>query len=110
MLRTGEKTQDVLKAVQAKTQELNTTVLPKDVKVVPFYDRSDLVHETVLTVERNLLRGMLLVIACASTVILGRVGQRPTGSPAGPLLHPALPSRGGRSRRPMAPDPHQRCP
>jgi len=62
MLRTGEKTQDVLKAVQAKTQELNTTVLPKDVKVVPFYDRSDLVHETVLTVERNLLRGMLLVV------------------------------------------------
>jgi cobalt-zinc-cadmium resistance protein CzcA len=32
------------------------------VKVVPFYDRSDLVHETVLTVERNLLRGMLLVV------------------------------------------------
>ena len=62
MLRTGEKTQDVLKAVQAKTQELNATVLPKDVKVVPFYDRSDLVHETVLTVERNLLRGMLLVV------------------------------------------------
>ena len=62
MLRTGEKTQDVLKAVEAKTQELNTTVLPRDVKVVPFYDRSDLVHETVLTVERNLLRGMLLVV------------------------------------------------
>ena len=29
---------------------------------MPFYDRSDLVHETVLTVERNLLRGMLLVV------------------------------------------------
>jgi cobalt-zinc-cadmium resistance protein CzcA len=62
MLRTGEKTQDVLKGVEAKTQELNQNVLPRDVKVVPFYDRSDLVHETVLTVERNLLRGMLLVI------------------------------------------------
>ncbi len=62
MLRTGEKTQEVLKGVEAKTQELNTTILPKDVKVVPFYDRTDLVHETVLTVERNLLRGMLLVI------------------------------------------------
>ena len=62
MLRTGEKTQNVLKGVEAKTQELNTSILPKDVKVVPFYDRSDLVHETVLTVERNLLRGMLLVI------------------------------------------------
>ena len=62
MLRTGEKTQDVLKGVEAKTQELNQNILPRDVKVVPFYDRSDLVHETVLTVERNLLRGMLLVI------------------------------------------------
>ena len=62
MLRTGDKTQEVLKRVEAKTQELNASVLPKDVKVVPFYDRSDLVHETVITVERNLLRGMLLVV------------------------------------------------
>ena len=62
MLRTGGKTQDVLKGVEAKTQELNASLLPKDVKVVPFYDRSDLVHETVVTVENNLLRGMLLVV------------------------------------------------
>ena len=62
MLRTGEKTQEVLKRVEAKTQELNSSILPKDVKVVPFYDRSDLVHETVITVENNLLRGMLLVV------------------------------------------------
>jgi heavy metal efflux system protein len=62
MLRTGDKTQEVLKRVEAKTRELNSSILPKDVKVVPFYDRSDLVHETVITVERNLLRGMLLVV------------------------------------------------
>ena len=62
MLRTGEKTQDVLKRVEAKTKELNSGILPKDVKIVPFYDRSDLVHETVITVENNLLRGMLLVV------------------------------------------------
>lgn len=62
MLRTGEKTQDVLKGVEAKTDELNTSILPKDVKVVPFYDRSELVHQTILTVENNLLRGMLLVV------------------------------------------------
>ena len=62
MLRTGDKTQDVLKGVEAKTRELNTSILPKDVKVVPFYDRTDLVHETVHTVANNLLRGMLLVV------------------------------------------------
>ena len=65
MLRTGEKTQQVLKGVEAKTQELNTSILPKDVKVVPFYDRSDLVHETVRTVENNLLRGMSSCTTCA---------------------------------------------
>jgi len=62
LLLTGEKTQDVLKRVEAKTKELNEEILPKDVKVLPFYDRSDLVELTTQTVERNLLRGMLLVI------------------------------------------------
>jgi cobalt-zinc-cadmium resistance protein CzcA len=62
MMRTGEKTQDVLKRVEAKTKELNTQILPKDVKVVPFYDRSDLIALTTQVVEGNLLRGMLLVV------------------------------------------------
>jgi cobalt-zinc-cadmium resistance protein CzcA len=63
LLLTGEKTQDVLKRVEAKTKELNDEILPKDVKIVPFYDRSDLVELTTQVVERNLLRGMLLVVA-----------------------------------------------
>src|SRR5487761_2730925 len=62
LLRTGEKTQDVLQGVEAKTRELNTQILPKDVKVVPFYDRSDLIALTTKVVEGNLLRGMLLVV------------------------------------------------
>jgi cobalt-zinc-cadmium resistance protein CzcA len=62
LLRTGEKTQDVLKRVEDKTRQLNDEILPKDVKVLPFYDRSDLIELTTQTVERNLLRGMLLVI------------------------------------------------
>jgi heavy metal efflux system protein len=62
LLRTGEKTQDVLKAVEAKTKELNDQILPKDVKILPFYDRSDLIALTTQVVEQNLLRGMLLVV------------------------------------------------
>jgi cobalt-zinc-cadmium resistance protein CzcA len=62
LLLTGEKTQDVLKRVEAKTQELNDLILPKDVKVVPFYDRMDLITLTTQIIEQNLLRGMLLVI------------------------------------------------
>ncbi|MDE3066045.1 MAG: efflux RND transporter permease subunit [Verrucomicrobiota bacterium] len=62
LMRTGEKTQNVLKRVEAKTKELNDQILPKDVKILPFYDRSDLVTLTTQVVERNLLRGMLLVV------------------------------------------------
>jgi len=62
LLRTGDKTQDVLKRVEAKTKQLNEQVLPKDVKVVPFYDRTDLIKLTTEVVEQNLLRGMLLVV------------------------------------------------
>ncbi|HET6805817.1 MAG TPA: CusA/CzcA family heavy metal efflux RND transporter [Frateuria sp.] len=61
-LRTGEKTQDVLKRVEAKTKELNERILPPDIKVHPFYDRSDLVALTVQVVRENLVRGMLLVV------------------------------------------------
>src|ERR1700688_547942 len=35
MMRRGEQTQDVLKGVEAKTQELNESILPSDVKVRP---------------------------------------------------------------------------
>ncbi len=62
LMRTGEKTQDVLKRVEAKTAELNNGVLPKDVKIHPFYDLSNLIAQTTQIVERNLLQGMLLVI------------------------------------------------
>jgi cobalt-zinc-cadmium resistance protein CzcA len=63
LLRTGEKAQDVLKGVEAKAKELNQIILPPDVKVVPFYDRTDLIALTTSVVQGNLLRGMLLVVA-----------------------------------------------
>ena len=62
LLRTGEKTQDVLKRVEAKTKELNDVILPKDVKIHPYYDRTNLITLTTQIVEQNLLRGMLLVV------------------------------------------------
>ena len=62
LMRTGEQAQTVLKRVEAKTAELNRSILPKDVKIVPFYDRSDLIALTTRTVEDNLLRGIVLVI------------------------------------------------
>jgi len=63
LMRTGEKTQDVLTRIEAKTRQLNDELLPKDVKVHPFYDLSNLIAETTHVVERNLVLGMVLVIA-----------------------------------------------
>src|SRR6201985_895813 len=62
MMRRGEQTQDVLKGVEAKTQELNESILPADVKIHPYYDRSALVQLTIGTVEHNMLLGMALVL------------------------------------------------
>jgi cobalt-zinc-cadmium resistance protein CzcA len=62
LMRRGEQTQTVLQGVEKKTEDLNRNILPQDVKVRPFYDRSDLVRVTTDTVEGNLLRGMILVL------------------------------------------------
>ncbi|HET8551392.1 MAG TPA: CusA/CzcA family heavy metal efflux RND transporter [Gammaproteobacteria bacterium] len=62
MMRKGAKTQEVLKRVEAKTRQLNDSILPKDVKIHPFYDLSNLIAETTRAVERNLWRGVVLVV------------------------------------------------
>jgi len=63
LLRRGEQAQTVLERVEAKTKELNDSILPKDVRVRPFYDRRELISLTTRTVEENLLRGIVLVVA-----------------------------------------------
>ncbi|MBS0569025.1 MAG: efflux RND transporter permease subunit, partial [Proteobacteria bacterium] len=62
LMRTGEKTQNVLQRIEDKTREINASILPPDVKVHAFYDLSHLIHETTQVVQRNLWHGMLLVI------------------------------------------------
>ncbi|HEY1817862.1 MAG TPA: CusA/CzcA family heavy metal efflux RND transporter [Kofleriaceae bacterium] len=60
-LRTGDPAQTVLERVRSMTKYLNEHVLPRDVKVKPYYDRTDLIHLTTHTVEHNLVFGVLLV-------------------------------------------------
>ncbi len=62
LMRRGEQTQNVLQGVERKTEEINKNILPRDVRIRPYYDRSDLVRVTTDTVEGNLLRGMILVL------------------------------------------------
>ena len=61
LLRKGENPARVLDGIHAKVAELNGGVLPKGVRVVPYYDRTTLVDRTLRTVLRNLLEGALLV-------------------------------------------------
>jgi cobalt-zinc-cadmium resistance protein CzcA len=62
LLRKGAESDSTLKGIQAKVQELNDHLLPPGVKVVPFLDRSDLVHYTTHTVLKNLTEGIILVV------------------------------------------------
>ena len=63
VMRKGKNPQEVLKAVRAKIEELNTSILPSDVKIVPFYDRNTLITYCTNTVLHNLMEGIILVIA-----------------------------------------------
>jgi cobalt-zinc-cadmium resistance protein CzcA len=61
LLRKGADADPVLKAIEDKVKELNDHILPRGVTVVPFLDRSDLVHLTTHTVLHNLTEGIVLV-------------------------------------------------
>jgi cobalt-zinc-cadmium resistance protein CzcA len=65
LLRKGAEAEATLKGIEAKVYELNHGILPPGVTVVPFLDRSELVHHTTRTVLHNLTVGITLV-----TVIL----------------------------------------
>src|ERR1700719_1688971 len=62
LLRKGANADDALAGIHAKVKELNDRILPPGVKVVPFIDRSDLVHFTTHTVLHNLTEGIILVV------------------------------------------------
>jgi heavy metal efflux system protein len=61
LLRKGANADSVIEDVHAKVKELNEHILPPGVQIVPFLDRSDLVHYTTDTVMHNLVEGVLLV-------------------------------------------------
>jgi cobalt-zinc-cadmium resistance protein CzcA len=62
LLRKGANADEALAGIHEKVKELNDHILPPGVKVVPFIDRSDLVHFTTHTVLHNLTEGILLVV------------------------------------------------
>lgn len=65
VMRKGENPNEVIPALKAKVDELNNSILPKDVKIKTFYDRTTLNNYTMHTVSENVFLGIFLV-----TVIL----------------------------------------
>jgi len=71
-MRKGAEPEAALEGLHAKVNELNDHILPAGVKIVPFIDRSDLVHYTTETVLHNLGEGFFLV-ALVLMLFLGNV-------------------------------------
>ena len=64
IIRRGEKSIPSIKSVHEKVDDLNNRVLPKGIKVVPYYERWDLIKSVIMKVVENTIVGMLLVGAC----------------------------------------------
>ncbi|MDR1517624.1 MAG: CusA/CzcA family heavy metal efflux RND transporter [Dysgonamonadaceae bacterium] len=67
----------VLKEINKAIKDLNDNILPKDVKLHTFYDRTELVNATLHTISHTLSFGIILVIAILIIFL---------GSPRGALL------------------------
>jgi cobalt-zinc-cadmium resistance protein CzcA len=62
LLIKGSNTMEVLKGVKEKIEYLNSHGLPQGVRLIPIYDRTELIQHTVNTVERNMLEGAALIL------------------------------------------------
>jgi cobalt-zinc-cadmium resistance protein CzcA len=66
VMRKGENPSKVIEGLKAKIEKLNSSVLPADTKIVPFYDRDDLIHFATHTVLHNMIEGILFVTIIVS--------------------------------------------
>ncbi|HSR13256.1 MAG TPA: efflux RND transporter permease subunit, partial [Thermodesulfobacteriota bacterium] len=72
ILRRGEKSIPSIKSIQEKMNDLNTRILPKGIKLVPYYERWDLVRTVIKKVLETASSGVFLV-AVALFIFLGNV-------------------------------------
>ena len=63
MMIAGGNAKEVVGRIKARVKEINDRdMLPGDLKVVPYYDRSELVDAALWTVTKVLLEGVVLVV------------------------------------------------
>ena len=64
MMLRGGNAKEVVKNIKERVQEINDNeMLPGGLKIVPYYDRSELVSAAITTVVKVLIEGVILVIA-----------------------------------------------
>lgn len=61
VMRKGENTSEVLKALKQKINEIKKTTIPADVQMITVYDRDNLMDYCMHTVSHNLVEGIVLV-------------------------------------------------
>jgi cobalt-zinc-cadmium resistance protein CzcA len=66
LMRKGENPDHVISGIKTAVQRLNERILPADVKMVPFYNREDLIKYATHTVLHNLVEGIVLVTLIVS--------------------------------------------
>ncbi len=67
MMLRGENSREVVKRVEAKVAEINgENVLPQGLRIVPFYERSEIVEDSLRTVIKAILLGSALVLVVLS--------------------------------------------
>jgi cobalt-zinc-cadmium resistance protein CzcA len=66
LMRKGENPDVVIKGLKKELEKLNGRILPADTKLIPFYNREDLIKYATHTVLHNLVEGMLLVTLIVS--------------------------------------------
>ena len=66
VMRKGANPSEVVAAIKEKVAKLNNSILPADTRIVPYYDRSDLIGYATHTVTHNLVEGILLVTLLVS--------------------------------------------
>jgi len=63
MMLKGENSRTVVERVKEKVKEINdNNILPAGIKIVPYYDRTDIVQSSVGTVTKALIEGSVLVV------------------------------------------------
>jgi len=66
LMRKGENPDLVIQGLKERVKKLNERILPPDTKIVPFYNREDLIKYATHTVLHNLVEGILLVTLIVS--------------------------------------------